>query len=66
MDPVTEPDFARAERTPLCSECGHEAYWHRLDDRLNHGPCDPAADFRCLGHAFDGCEYDCLDFAEAP
>lgn len=47
---------------PNCERCGHAADWHRLDDSLNIGPADPAAEFRCLGVDFVGCADACPDY----
>ena len=58
-------------RTPvdplsLCARCGHDPYWHRLDDALNISPADPDAPFRCAGPGLKDCADDCPDYMEYP
>lgn len=53
-----------------CKRCRHSPDWHRLDDSLNVGPGDPAAEFRCIGYDCEapgrpvvgGC--DCPDYVD--
>lgn len=61
--------------TDLCARCTHPRDWHRLDDALNVGPTDSAAEFRCIGYDCTGdgtgyvemasCPVACPDFVEA-
>lgn len=59
LPPLSADPEIRAIQTEQCRTCGHVGHWHRLDDSLNIGPCDPGAVFRCLGPQFTGC--DCTD-----
>jgi hypothetical protein len=53
-----------------CKRCDHSPDWHRLDDSLNVGPCDPGSKFRCIGYdcekdgQYDPGACDCPDYVD--